>query len=371
MSMNALRSLIISLFFLTVSGGCVEEQLGPEVEPLKYEHPENHQVASVNLLALDSYIKDGNYGDVSSLIITRGNNVIFENYYNGFKRDELCALGRATASISSLLIGAIDDSDFAQILDRKIIDLLPEYETFFEGVPQKDLIRVDDLLKHTSGIWWNEWGMSWEQEDNDAYVMSQSDHWIEHVLGTPMIREPGFEFNYNSGHAILLAPVIGELSGEQVEELSARKLFEPLSIEHWQWDQTPEGNANTAWGLHLRPIDMAKIGYLFLEKGKVDGTQIISEDWINRSTVAYNAVAFEFDYGLQWWKFNSRSNVVGRLRTNDLIFAWGEGGQFLFIMPSLKSVMVVTSSNSLSDETLIFGMLRDYIMPSLLTIPLF
>ena len=242
------------------------------------------------------------------------------------------------------------------------MDLFPEYSSYFDDIPQKDNIEILHLMSNTSGLWWDEWTAPFGSPDNDAYVMSVSDNWIEQVLNTPMIREPGFQFTYNSGNAILMAPIIEKLSAEKLEDYAARKLFHPLNITEWYWEKIPDGYPNTAWGLRLKSIDLAKIGSLYVSGGKWKGQEIFPESWIRQST--RTAITPYYDFALQWWRFTPNADVLRTLQEKNMFFAWGKGGQFMFIAPDINLVVVTTAANYNTLETDMFAILRDYIFPS-------
>ena len=147
-------------------------------------------------------------------------------------------------------------------------------------------------------------------------------------------------------------------------DFANRKLFEPLGIEEFIWEEIPERYVNSSWGLHLKPLDFAKIGYLYLNNGEWNGQSIISERWKNRSTRSRYSVSNYFSYGYFWWRFQRYNEVVNNLVKNDLFFAWGDGGQFLFVIPHLNMVVVTTGGNYGNREALIFDMLRDYVFGS-------
>jgi CubicO group peptidase (beta-lactamase class C family) len=202
--------------------------------------------------------------------------------------------------------------------------------------------------------------------DNDAYNMSLSDDWVAHVLATPMIKEPGYSFNFNSGNAILMASILEKETGEEFEELTKKRLFDPLSISDWEWDRTSNSKVNSAWGLHLKSIDMAKIGYLFIKNGAWQDQLLFDDIWRVRSTRGRNAVSNYFNYGYYWWSFNSRADAVRFLTRNDVFFAWGEGGQFIFVVPHLELVVVTTGGNFNANDTKSIEILRDHIFPAVM-----
>ena len=344
---------------------CKEEKVAPTAF-IEYSKPYAENMDESLLIQLDQTIKQGVYGNIYSLIILKSGKIVFENYYSNTSRDDLHPLGGATQSIVSAVVGTQELNDEEFSLSSKIIDYYPEYAQYFDNIPQKDQIEIRHLLSHTSGFWWDELGYPFGTEENDAYNMSLSDDWVAHVLATPMIKEPGYGFNFNSGNAILMAPIMEKETGEAFEELTKKRLFDPLAITNWEWDRTSKGRVNTAWGLHLKAIDMAKIGYLYLNNGTWQDQLLFDDIWRTRSTRGRNAVSNYFNYGYYWWSFNNRADAVIFLSRNDVFFAWGEGGQFIFVVPHLDLVVVTTGGNFNANDTKSIEILRDYIFPAVM-----
>ncbi|MCK5278984.1 MAG: serine hydrolase [Cyclobacteriaceae bacterium] len=351
-------SLVIWLFF-----SCGEENPTPN-NFLDYQNPYFEYLNSSKLDLLNEEIKKGSFGDIHSLVIIRNDKIVFENYYSNYQRSDLHPIGTSTQSIVSALVGVMLKENDSISLSAKIIDLLPEYSQYFENIPQKDQIEIGHLLTNTSGLWWDEWTHAFGSEDNDAYVMTLSDDWVSNVLSTPMIREPGYEFNFNSGNGILMAPIIQELTGTEMEQYAKEKLFSPLEITEWKWEKIPGDYVNAAWGLHLRPLDLGKIGYLYLKDGLWNGQMIFEENWRRRSTRHRKNVSNYYNYGYFWWRFSDYADAIRFLQQNDVFFSWGGGGQYLFIIPHLDMVVVTTAGNYSNNETMAIEMLRDYILAS-------
>ena len=344
---------------------CEREHPSPKAF-LTYGHPAGVHIDSDKLDELNRKIHGGSFGDIHSLIILRNDQLVFENYYSNHQRSDLHPVGAATQSIVSVLTGIALAQDSTLGITDRIVDFFPEYSHLFENIPQKDQIEIRHLMSNTSGLWWDEWTHPFGSEENDAYVMSKSDDWIFAVLATPMIREPGFEFNYNSGNGILMAPVLEKLTGTELEQFAEERLFTPLNIQNWKWDRIPGGYVNTSWGLHLRPVDMAKIGYLLLKNGRWSEEIIFDESWSFGSTRSRRNVSSLFNYGYFWWRFTEYSNIVQSLRKNDVFFSWGDGGQFIFVIPHLDMVVVTTAGNHMNNDLMAMAMLRDYILSAVL-----
>ncbi len=349
----------IAVFSCLWMFACSGEQPTPD-SFLNYDHPYFQGVNHTILLDLDKAIERGDFGQMHSVIMIRNNNIIFEKYYNGYKRSDLHSIGEGTQSIVSALLGIAMTEDSSIRLDTPLYHMFPDYAQLFENVPQKDKINVAHLLTNTSGFWWQELGEPANGEKNDAFLMTKSNDWISYVLSTPMIREPGHEFNFNSGNAILMAPILQMFTGRELEQFAREKLFEPLDIQ-WKWDKMPGAYVNTAWGLSMRPVDFAKIGYLYLKRGKWNEKQIFDRYWSKVSTRVKTGASAYYNYSFFWWRFAFYADVNKYVASNDTFFAWGNGGQFLFVIPHLNMVVVLTAGNYNNEDKKAFELLRDYV----------
>ncbi|HEY3913100.1 MAG TPA: serine hydrolase, partial [Verrucomicrobiae bacterium] len=169
--------------------------------------------------------------------------------------------------------------------------------------------------------------------------------------------------------SIVLGEIIRRASGLSADKFAERYLFEPLGITDYYWAKLPGETVETGGGLFLRPRDMAKIGQLFLNDGRWQGKQIVSENWVKESTVNHAGamknpawlVAAD-GYGYQWW--------LGSLKaaSNDIRFygARGRAGQYVLVFPSLQMVAVFTglNDNKLMNQPL--DMLQQYILPAVI-----
>src|SRR5690606_6842030 len=138
-------------------------------------------------------------------------------------------------------------------------------------------IQLIHLLDHTSGFEWNEWDFFQKAPNSNLDAMKESEDWVRYVLSTPMIREPGMEFIFNSGHAIILGAALNKQLDASLREYMERQLFDPLDIRHDQWDEQGSQTLNTAAGLHLTTADIGKLGYLLLNEGNWYGQQVVPE----------------------------------------------------------------------------------------------
>jgi CubicO group peptidase (beta-lactamase class C family) len=114
-----------------------------------------------------------------------------------------------------------------------------------------------------------------------------SKDWVQFIIDLPMVEEPGSRFEYCNGAPFLLSAILQEQTGMTTLSFAKKYLFKPLGISEVGWPSNPQGITLGYGQLFMRPHDMAKIGYLYLNNGLWDGEQIISSQWIIASTSKY------------------------------------------------------------------------------------
>ena len=156
------------------------------------------------------------------------------------------------------------------------------------------------------GLDWDEQTYGYLNQANDMYQARISNDSIRYLLKKPVIVKPGSKFNYNSMLSVMLTRIIAKSSGMLTNEFAELYLFNPLGIDNYSWDRLEDGLLDATGGLHMRPRDMAKIGYLFLNDGKWKGKSIISQEWLTESTKAHTTHDLEYGYGYQWRAYSLR-----------------------------------------------------------------
>ena len=173
------------------------------------------------------------------------------------------------------------------------------------------------------------------------------------------VSEPGTDWYYNGGGTNLLGEIIREVSGLRMDEFAEAYLFDPLDISNYEWDYINPDMVHASGNLRLRPRDMAKFGYLFLNRGVWKGERVISEAWIEESTKGHVSPSWADGYGYQWWLKTYRSGST----SVDSFYAAGWGGQRIIVFPSLDMVLVFTGGNYVGQEPVDEIIVR-YILPA-------
>jgi CubicO group peptidase (beta-lactamase class C family) len=331
--------------------------------PLTKATPESQNLSKTILDAAIIKIEKGDYGKIHSLLIIRNHYLILENYFSGYERDDIHPVYSVTKSVTSALVGIAIKQGKINSVNTKILEFFPEYENIANLDSGKRKISLENVLTMTAGFQWDELSTSYFNPLNDARKMAASKDSVKYVLDLPMRNHPE-RVVYNSGCSMLLSGVLNNTTGQSAEEFAIDHLFNPLGIKEWHWSIVKNGTINTAWGLRLRPIDMARFGILFSNDGLWLNNKIIPKAWRKVSTQKH-AQFGRYGYGYQWWRFLDHNSIVSNLAINDVYFAWGFGGQHIFVIPHLNMVVVSTGEN-FTKRRLFFDLLRDHIFPAVL-----
>lgn len=296
-----------------------------------------------------------------SVLIAKENKIVFENYFDGFNAHIPHDLRSASKSISSAIIGIAIDDKIIEGVDEKLYDYIPKKYQYTKD-SLKSRISIKDLLTMSSGLDVN--NLAGENYYQDP---RQSTNWLKTVLEAPMLKEPGTYADYGSANPFLLGVYLDERLEKPLEAYMDEKLFAPLGIINYinQADDT-EITPYFGGGMLLTPRDLLKFGQLYLNNGKWNGKQIISEEWVKKSFakhVQLQDVQDKNEYGYLWWHDTYMING----KSIKCIEARGAGGQFIFIIPELASVVVITSGNFRNRKgNQPRDILKEYLLPALL-----
>ena len=278
---------------------------------------------------------------VTSLLVVRGGDLVFEQYYGGFAAADTTQVWSATKSFTTTLVGiAIDERLIS--LDQTVGELIPD-RIPAGADPRAANVTVRQLLTMTSGFAWT--------SSTDFLAAFDPVDQTARTLGLPFACDPGTCYEYNSGNVQVLSAIMQSVTGQTLAEYAQPRLFDPLGIAPPAWDVAVTGETLGAVGLHLTSRDFAKLGFLYLNRGVWDGEQVVSEAWVDLATsiqgsgVSPSGVSLGqgiTGYGALWWI----TNIAG----HTAYFALGVGSQMLYVVPSLDLVIVVTVSNAIPYE---------------------
>jgi CubicO group peptidase (beta-lactamase class C family) len=266
-----------------------------------------------------------------SLLIARNRCLVIEAYWPPFNRAAKHYLNSATKAVLSALVGiAVHQGRLSET--APVLSYLPAYAPG-NNDPRRQKSTVRDLLIMSSGISWYQ-----SPPDNTSDDMGHSPDWVRFTLQRPMAADPGKITNYSDGDSHLLSAALQNVVGETALEFARRKLFAPLGIQDVAWDHDPQGRSIGSAALQMRPIDMAKIGFLYLRGGQFEGRRILDRAWVDRSLsaqVRMPAKGGPVAYGYYWWLYPERHVAE----------AWRGAGQRIALMRDLETVVVMTATD--------------------------
>ena len=285
------------------------------------------------------------YNNMVGMVIVKDGETVYEYYYNGCTAESRIHVFSVTKSIVSILIGIALDKGLIRSVDDKILDYYPDY-VVIRGEKTLPEIRIRDILTMT---------VPYKYKFNPYTKYFTSMDWVKFSLDKMGGKGVIGEFRY--------APIIGpdvlsgilvKATGQSVLEFAKENLFEPLNInieknitfhskeeqmEFYKstdmngWVADPQGVNTAGWGLTISPVDMAKIGQLFLNKGNWNGEQIVSEKWVEESTTEHSRwKKLNLPYGYLWW-IGEKSGYA----------AMGDGGNIIYVNPDKSLVVAITS----------------------------
>ncbi len=331
-------------------------------------------------------IQNGNYNEVHSLLIYKDEKLVLEEYFKGHKyrwespyhhgeeivwdENTLHGVKSVTKSITSACIGIAIDRGLIKNVHQSIFDYLPEQ--IHNKINGKERITIEHLLTMTSGLEWDEWGAPLSSPRNDIVGLwfPPCENQIECILQRPLESTPGSKFKYSGGNIILLGEILKRASNMSIDVFSTKYLFDPLGIDTSNWAlRFSNGIIESAGGLEITPRSMTKIGVTFLNHGIWNDHQIISDQWVKKSSVPYKenhginipgVSSGKNGYSYSWWT----NRIVNSGREIEIYNAGGWGGQEIFVIPDLNTVVVLTGGNyTVTDKN--FKILEKYIIPAI------
>ena len=304
--------------------------------------------------ALDrAFTRAADLAPLNSLIIARRGEIVAEQYYRGMRPNRQTNIKSASKSVLSALVGIALEEGHLDSLNQPIAPLFPEY-LGERADPRKQQITVRDLLTMRAGLESTSFGDSY-----GAWVTS--DNWVKYALDQPLRSTPGTDMSYSTGTSHIVSALLTKATGMSTKAYAQSRLFDPLGIAPPSWQQDPQGIYFGGNNMALSPHALFKFGQLYLDDGRYGDQQIMPADWVAASTGQYVfQTRHGYRYGYFWW-----TETFGGVQTH---FAWGYGGQYVFVIPELDMVVVCTSSlqdrRRRGHNRRIHRLLADYVIPA-------
>lgn len=324
----------------------------------------NENKASIlQLTKMESQISKDSLPNTHSVLVSKKGKVVYEKYFDGYNASIPHDMRSASKSISSAIIGIARDKSLFTSVEQSIFDFLPkEYQILKDSL--KSEIDIQSLLTMSSGLDADDYTRKRVSSAAENNYQPTKD-WTETILKAKMINKPNTKANYGSANPYLLGITMDSIVSEPLDLFMDKYLFQKLKISNYIIQTDLKGRPYYGGGMYLTPKDMLKFGELYLNKGKWKPERVLSKKWVKNSFKNYrnlDNVPDKNGYGYLWWHNTYQANKKS-VRT---IEARGAGGQYIFVIPSLNAVVVITSGNYRNGKTQqpekIF---EDYILPHL------
>jgi len=269
-----------------------------------------------------------------SLLVSWRGELALEHYGRGARASSPANIKSASKSVISALVGIAIEQGYIDSVDQPIGDFFPDVLAGPENANRR-AIRIEDLLTMRAGL------ETTSHRNYGAWV--QSRNWVRHALLQPIVDAPGTRMEYSTGSSHLLSAILTRATGRSTWAFANDVLARPLGFTLAPWPRDPQGIYFGGNDMLMTPRQMVAFGEMYLARGQAGDTRVVPGSWVDRSFVPRTRSRWSDRlYGYGWW--------VRELAGHPVYYAWGYGGQFIFIVPSLQLVAVTTSSSAVSTD---------------------
>ena len=275
--------------------------------------------------------EDGKFLSSRSLLVVKNGRLVSESYFRD--QNDIARKGNIkgiTKCVTSVLTGFAWDQKLIDT-ETKLYAYIPGH---FDGDRDKREITVEHVLTMRTGLEWDD-----RVNTRELFNINQFPNSVRVVLTKPLANTAGTEFLYNDGTPQLAMGLLSRVFNMDQTDSLVSKLFSPLGITDFVWEQHADGLHFGGTGLHLKPRDLALFGLFCLNRGLWEGWQVVSQDWIEIATHPFldsQVTGLPYHYGYYWWIDPANNAYFGR----------GAGGQYLYIVPSRELVIVHTAGSA-------------------------
>jgi len=289
---------------------------------------------------LNKKIAQGDYKNITSVVIIKNGKLLLEEYFNGAKRSTLHDTRSVGKSFTSALVGMAIGDGYIKSENQTVAEFydLKKYNNYS---PQKETVTLKSLLMMSSGFTGNDMDPQSPGNEEKMYI---TPNWVKFMLDLPMDsnKTVGKNWEYFTAGVTLLGDIVNKTVPGGMEKYADTKLFQPLGITHRKWKYTPQRQPSAGGGLQMSATDFAKFGWLYKQGGNWNGQQIIPKIWVDASLSKQLDVPEDSpeNYGYLFWykKYNSGG------KSHDAFYCSGNGGNKIIIFPQLPVVMVITAT---------------------------
>jgi CubicO group peptidase (beta-lactamase class C family) len=327
---------LITHLFITCSNSQSYKQL-TEISPEKAGY------SSTFFPALTKKLNDS-IPSLGSFIVSVSGNIVYEHYFHGASKETAFNIKSITKSVVSALAGIAQSQGKLPDLNTPVLTFFPEFlkprgtssDVWFANDKANEdsirrTLRLKDLLTMQPGWEWSDFGPV-------VNVFINSADPVRFTIDIPFAQSPGTHFTYCSAATSLFSAALAKCIKTDLRLFATTNLFEPAGMTLVRWDKDPVGRYVGASEMYMTSRSLLRFGMIYLNKGKINGRQILSENWITESTNE-QAVLNYWDilpnangYGYYWWRRKTNGQQAW--------IASGAGGQIITVIPGLDMVIV-------------------------------
>ena len=304
----------------------------------------------------------GAYPEVRSILVYHKGALRLEEYFYGYDRDRPHQMRSLTKSVISLLAGAAVDRELLRA-DEPVFGKLG-YAVYENPDPRKARVTLLDLLSNQSGLACNDYDGA--SPGNEVKLYETPD-WAKAFVDLPMLADPGTVGRYCSGGIITAGRIIERAAVKPLPDFAQEALFDPLGIQRssWKWNFRLDRSQRNEFGqIYLRPRDMLKLGILIQQRGEWEGRRVVSASWIEEAVAPQSRID-DSDYGLGIWRRWYNVQTSAGDRRIDTIMLSGNGGQKVYLVPTLDLIVVFTGG-SFNMKSPVNEMMARALLPALI-----
>jgi CubicO group peptidase (beta-lactamase class C family) len=295
--------------------------------------------ATVRTVGMDSALLAAAVRDAAALprlrtlLVSRHGEMQLERHFRGPALNAPANVKSVSKSVLSAVVGIAIAEGHLSGVDQPVAPFFEQYLAPHDDAKRR--ITIGHLLSMQSGL---------EQTSGRRYGQwVSSPNWVRYAVTRPMVAEPGEARLYSTGNSHLLAAVLTQATGQSLWAYSRATLAEPLGIALPRWPADPQGVFFGGNEMRMTPRDLVRFGEMYRNGGRHEGRQVVPESWVRESLTARTLARRTGEgYGYGWF--------LGQVAGYPMFYAWGYGGQFIFVVPDLELTVVTTSDPDAARE---------------------
>lgn len=294
---------------------------------------------------LNEAIARGEYRRIEAVLVERGGEIIFEQYYGDTTAETRVDARSAGKSTTALAVGVAIDEGALSGVNARVFEILADRAPFAHDNTAKREITVQDMLTMTSALDCDDWR---DASPGNEERMYRTRDWTRFALDVPIASGYAREqdglgrFSYCTAGVFLLGRVIERATGQAFDQYVQERIFDRLGIEAPQWRRAPNGEVQSGGQLSLRARDFAALGRLVMNRGAWGDERVVSRDWLREMLQPRRRATPHDGYGYLWWvrDFRTETGVP-----HPGFYMSGNGGNKIVLLADFDTVIVILSTN--------------------------